>query len=119
MAEKNKSKLTAFEQETINVAKQVLDFKLAAEANIVAILYKKPEELYNVNLELNDFSHNTWRVFFQIAHDIILIEKKNALDEIVVGLYLEKHPKLRAKYEEYGGYNTIDSAKGYVNVEHI
>lgn len=119
MAERNKSKLTAFEQETISVAEQVLKYKLAAEANVVAILYKKPEELYSVNLTLDDFNNNTWRVFFQIAHDIVLVEKKNVLDEIVIGLYLEKHQKLRAKYEEYGGYNTIDSAKGYVNVENL
>lgn len=119
MAEKNKPKLTAFEQETIDVAKQILEFKLAAEANIVAILYKKPDELYNINLDLNDFSNNIWRVFFQIAHDIILVEKKNVLDDVVVGLYLEKHLKLRAKYEEYGGYDTINSAKEYVNAENL
>lgn len=119
MAEKNKAKLTAFEQETIGVAEQVLKYKLAAEANVVAILYKKPEELYNINLTLNDFNNNVWRVFFQIAHDIVLVEKKNVLDEIVIGLYLEKHQKLKAKYDEYGGYNTIDSAKEYVNVENL
>ena len=119
MAEKNKQKLTAFEQETINIAKQVLDYKVAAEANVVAILYKNPEELFNVNLTLDNFSNNTWKVFFQIAHDIILVEKKNVLDDITVGFYLEKHSKLKAKYEEYGGYDTISSAMEYVRVENL
>lgn len=119
MAEKNKAKLTAFEQETINVAKQILEYKLATEANVVAILYKKPEELYNVNLELDDFNNNIWKVFFQIAYSIILVEKKNSLDDVTVGLYLEKHSKLKAKYEEYGGYDTITSAMGYVNVDNL
>ena len=119
MAEQNKSKLTAFEKEVIDTAKQVLEYKLAAEANIAAILYKNPEDLYNVSLSLNDFSENTWRVFFQIAHDIILVEKKNVLDDITVGFYLEKHPKLKAKYEEYGGYDTIASAMEYVRVENL
>jgi replicative DNA helicase len=119
MAEKNKSKMTAFEKETIDVAKQVLDFKLAAEANVVAILYKNPEELYNVKLDLNDISNNIWRVFFQIAHDIILVEKKNSLDDMTIGLYLEKHPKLKVKYEEYGGYDTIASAMTYVKIENL
>lgn len=119
MAEKNKKKLTAFEEETIIVAKQILEYKLAAEANVVAILYKNPEELYNTNLTLEDFHNNTWKVYFQIAHDIILVEKKNILDDIVVGLYLEKHPKLKAKYEEYGGYDTIISAMGYVKIENL
>lgn len=119
MAEKNKTKLTAFQEETISVAKQVVEYKLGAEANIVAILYKKPEELYNINISLTDFSENTWRVYFQIAHDIVLVEKKNVLDDVTVGLYLEKHSKLKAKYEEYGGYDTIASAMGYVNVENL
>lgn len=118
MAEKNK-KLTPFEQETIEVAKQVLEYKLAAEANVVAILYKKPDELFNTNLTLEDFHNNTWKVLFQIAHDIILIEKKNVLDDMTVGFYLEKHSKLKSKYEEYGGYDTIASAMEYVKVENL
>jgi len=103
----------------VDTAKQILEYKTAAEANIVAILYKVPDEFYNINLALDDFSVNTWRVFFQIAHDIVLVEKKNVLDDITIGLYLEKHHKLKAKYEEYGGYDTITSAMGYVNVENL
>lgn len=114
MAEKNK-KLTAFEQEMIETAKLILEYKLPAEANIVAILYKKPDEFYNTNLNLTEFTNNTWRVYFQIAHEIILVERKNVLDDITVGLYLEKHPKLKAKYIEYGAWDTISSAMSYVN----
>lgn len=119
MAEKNKSKLTPFEKETIETTQRVLEYKLAAEANVVAILYKNPEELYNHNLSLTDFHNNTWKVYFQIAHDIVLIEKKNVLDDMTIGFYLEKHPKLKAKYEEYGGYDTISAAMEYVNVENL
>lgn len=118
MAEKN-HKVTPFEQEMIDSATQVMEYKMAAEANIVAILYKMPDELYNTNLTLDDFSVNTWKVYFKIAHDIIIVEKKNTLDDITVGLYLEKHPKLKAKYIEYGEYETIVSAMGYVKVENL
>lgn len=118
MAEKNK-KLSPFEQEMIDTAKKVLEYKLATEANVVAILYKSPDEIYNTNLTLEDFSVNTWKVYFQIAHDIILVEKKKTLDDITVGLYLEKHPKLRDEYIKNGGYDTIMSATGYVNVENL
>lgn len=116
MAEKNQKKLTPFEQETIEVAKRVVEYKLNAEANVVSIFYKNPDELYNVNLSLDDFSNNIWRVYFQIAHDLILVEKKESLDDVTVGIYLEKHDKLRAKYDEYGGYETIQSNMKYVNV---
>lgn len=40
MAEKNQVKLTAFEQETIDAAKKVLEYKIASEANVVSIYIK-------------------------------------------------------------------------------
>lgn len=119
MAEKNKKPLSAFEKETIEVAKKVLEYKLAAEANIVAIIYKSPDILYDSNLVIDDFHNNTWRVYFEIAYELIIVEKKTVLDDITVGLYLEKHPKLQNKYKEYGEYNTIESAMGYVNIKNF
>ena len=50
MAEKNQNKITAFEKEMIDTAKKVLDFKVAAEANVVSILYKTPDKLFDTNL---------------------------------------------------------------------
>lgn len=119
MAEKNQVKLTEFQKEMISTAQKIMEFKVAAEANVVSILYKTPDKLFDTNLVLDDFSENTWKVFFQIAHDIILVEKKNILDDITVGLFLEKHPKLKEKYDEYGGYNTIQNAISYIKVENF
>ena len=119
MAEKNQNKLTAFEKEMIDTAKKVLEFKIAAEANVVSILYKSPDKLFDTNLTLDDFSENTWKVFFEIIHSIVLVEKKNVVDEITIGLFLEKHLKLREKYDEYGGYTTIQNAMTYIKVENF
>ena len=119
MAEKNKSKITAFEKEMIDTAQKIIDFKTPVEANVVSILYKTPDKLYDTNLTLEDFHENIWRVYFQIASDIILVEKKSVLDDITVGLYLEKHPKLKAKYDEYGGYDVIEDAMAYINEENF
>lgn len=41
------------------------------------------------------------------------------MDDITVGLYLEKHPKLKKQYEKYGGFKTIDKAKTYVKVDNL
>ena len=117
-AEKGK-KLSAFEQELIETIKQICEYEEACEANIVSILYKIPDAIYDTNLELNEFHNNIWRVYWTIANDIIKLEKKNVLDDITVGLYLEKHPKLKAKYEEYGGYETITNAGAYVKTENL
>jgi hypothetical protein len=112
-------KLTPFEQELVETMKKVREFKLHTEANIVSIIYKSPDVIYSYDLKLEDFSNNAWKVYFTIASDLILKEKKPILDEVTIGLYLEKHDKLREKYDEYGGYDTIESAKAYVKEENI
>jgi len=112
-------KLTPFEQELVNTIKSVAEYKLGCEANIVAILYKKPELFYENNLQLNEFNNNIWKVYWQIAFDLITIEKKSVLDDVTIGFYLEKHPKLKDKYDEYGGYDTISSAGAYVKTENF
>ena len=41
------------------------------------------------------------------------------LDDITVGLYLEKHLKLKEQYEKYKGYETIENAKAYVKTDNM
>lgn len=119
MAEKNKSKLSPFEQEKRETKKKLSEYKLACEANVVSILYKDPEHLYNTNLELNSFTSNVWKVYWQIAYSVIVSENKTSLDEVTIGMYLNKHPKLKEKYAEYGGYDTISAAMQYVKTENL
>ena len=112
-------KLTPFQEEQLKVARKVKEYKLSCEANIVSIFYKQPDTLYISDIQLEDISENAWRVYFQIAYDIIVKEQKTVLDEITVGLYLEKHDKLREKYTEYGGWKTISEATEYVKIENL
>lgn len=114
-----KSKLTAFEKELAETARKVKEFKLNCEANIVAILYKDPELCYSTNLQLEEFSNNIWKVYWKIADDLVKKEKKSVLDEVTVGFYLEKHDKLKQKYDEYGGYDTISKAGSYVEIDNF
>ena len=116
---KENKKLSPYQEEVLKCAKEVKEYKVVAEANVVAIFFKQPELILDYPMQLEDFTENTWRVYWQIANDIIVIEKKSVLDDMTVGLYLEKHPKLKAKYDEYGGYETIDKAKEYVNINNI
>lgn len=112
-----KSEISKKELEAIS---KIKEYRLICESNIVSILWKNPEIYFNYDsLSIKTFIHNEWKVFFQIGYDIIIKEKKQTLDEITVNLYLEKHSKLRDKYEEYGGYEKIDLAKKYVKEENI
>lgn len=116
----NQKTLTPVEQQMVDTFKEVREYKKSCEANIVSIFWKNPELLYQYeNLNLNDFTDNCWRVYFVIAYEIIVKESKKSLDDITVGLYLKEHPKLSSKYKEYGGYNTIDTAKEYVKEENL
>lgn len=117
---KNNKELTPFEVEIIKAANKVKEYKLSCEANIVSILWKNLDLYYTYdNIDLKSFSDNVWKVYWQIGFDIVVKENKKSLDDITVGLYLEKHPKLKQKYEEYGGYDTIDKSKEYVNIDNI
>ena len=120
MAEnKSSKKLTPYQEELLKTVKTVKEYKLACEANIVSIYYKKPDLMYDFELKLEDFTENTWRVYWQIAYDIVIKEHKPVLDDITIGLYLEKHNKLKKKYEDYGGYETIEKATEYVKTENL
>lgn len=117
---KESRKLTPFEKELAKAVETVKEYKLACEANIVSILYQNPEFYYTYdNLKLESFSNNIWKVYFIIGHGIVVKENKKVLDDVTIGLYLEKHPKLKQKYEEYGGYDTIEKSKEYVKVENM
>lgn len=118
MTEKN-TKLTPFEQQQIESARKVLEYKLGSEANVVSMLYKNPMLLNDVSLSLKDFHENCWKVYFEIARALIEDEKKMVLSDIDIGIYLEKHKKLAQKYDEYGGYQTIQNAKEYINEENF
>lgn len=120
MAEnKTSKKLTPYQEELLKAVKTVKEYKLACEANIVSIYYKKPDLMYDFELKLEDFTENTWRVYWQIAYDIVIKEHKPVLDDVTIGLYLEKHNKLKKKYEDYGGYETIEKATEYVKTENL
>ena len=115
----NNAKLTPFEEQNIKALKKISEFSLRCQANIVSIYYKNPDLLYETTLTIKDFSSNVWKVFFAICRGVIIHEKKNTLDEITVLSYLEKHEKLKEKYNEYGGFEVIESAKAYVNESNL
>lgn len=119
MAEKNKVKLTPFEKQQNEAAKQIIEYKLGAEASIVAMIYKNPDLLRETNLTINDFHTNCWKVYFEIARDLIINERKAVLSEIDVGLYLEKHPELSKVYYESGGYKTVEDAGFYIEEDNF
>lgn len=117
----SKKKSTQKTEKSVNlkIKSKILSFKRDCESNIVAIFYKQPSLMYEIDLTLEDFSHNAWKVYFTIANDIIVKEQLGKLDDITVGIYLDKHPKLKAKFEEYGGYSTIAKASEYVHEENL
>ena len=116
---KAKAKLTPFQEEQAKTIKKIKEYKLEGESGVVSILYWNPELLYDSNLTEDDFDNNLWRVYFTIVKEIVLVEKKSVIDDVVVGLYLEKHDNLRARYNEYGGWGTIKSSTEYIAPENF
>lgn len=118
--EKKSVAQTAWEKVCEKVNKKISDNSLSSEANVCAILWKNPDfyRTYD-NISLDDFQNNIWKVYFEIGRQIIVDEQKNTLDELTVNFYLQKHEKLQAKFEEFGGYNVIEQAKEYVDISNI
>lgn len=115
----NKQEITPFQKEQIESLKRINEYKLAAEASAVAIIYKEPETITEINLTIEEFTNNCWRVYYAIAYGILITEKKATITDVDIGFYLEKHPQLKQKYDEYGGYETIVSAGSYINTENL
>ena len=115
----DKKKLTPYQVELVETIKKIKEFKLATEANVVSILWGNKDLYFTYsNLKLSDFHNNVWKVLWQIGYDIVIKENK-ILDEITVNFYLEKHEKLKEKYIEYGGFETIEKANEYINKDNI
>jgi replicative DNA helicase len=117
--DKGNIKLTPYEEELVKASKKVKEYLVQSEANIVLLIYQNPEILYDYDLKLEYFHNNIWRVFYAIAEGIVLGDKKSTLDAITVGLYLEKHPKLAKKYEDYHGYSVIENGGEYIKIENL
>ncbi len=120
MKTSNKTSPNSWSLECIRTQKILDENSLASEANVCAILWKNPD-YYNAyeSLSIEDFQNNCWKVFFEIGRQIIRDEKKTTLDELTVSFYLTKHEKLKAKFDEYGGMETISKAKEYVDISNI
>ena len=90
-------------------------YKKSAEAELIGILYKQPTLLYNYKkIKLEDLDTNIWKVYFAIIKQLVIVEHKDNIDEIVVGLFLEKHLKLKERYDDYGGFKTVKELETYV-----
>ena len=112
---KTVSKQSVLEKQKKDIIYKIVEYKLGAEASIVSMIYRNPDLLRENNLVLNEFSHNCWKVFFEIAYGMVIDEGMMVLSETAVGLYLGKHPKLSERYDEYGGYETIVNASYYTD----
>lgn len=112
----DKKELTPFEQQLVETIKKVNEYKNDIEGNIIFSIYKQPDLIHDSNLNLDEFTNNIWKVYFVIAQQLLIVQQMKDLDEMTVGFYLEKHEKLKAKYYEYGGYDTIEKSFEYINV---
>lgn len=104
MAEKN---VNAFQQEASRVIDEIKEYRKTSEGYVIGIIYKNPKVLNGIGLTANDFMNESYRTYFVIADALINNEGKKSLDNMTVGLYVEKHPKLKKIYDKYDGYNTI------------
>lgn len=114
-----KRKLTPYEEELKKATAQIRSYKDICEANIVSLFWKNQDLIYMYpKLNIKMFHNNMWKVYFTVCYEVVIKENK-LLEPITVNFYLEKHPKLREKFDEYGGIDKILDAGAYVNEDNI
>lgn len=114
------AEINLWEAKKKETTSKIEEYKLPVEANIVACFYKQPDLLYDYSdLKITDFSNNDWRVYFAIIHGLFIIEKKEVITALTIGVYLEKHLKLQKEYDSCGGFETVDKIVGLINVENL
>ena len=85
----------------------------------MCVAINKPQLLTEYDITQDDFSSNMWRVFYEVVKGVAIDEEKQVLDVPTVKFYLDKHPKLNDKFIEYNGFNTLENAKNYVNLDNF
>lgn len=113
--------LTMAQLNELPVFEKIKGYKDFVEGKIIGVFWKKPELLLEYSdIRLDDFIFNKWRVYYQIIYDICVVEGRAVVDDTVAGVYLEKHLKLKDKYEQYNGYDTIEFLSNeFTKVENI
>lgn len=117
MAEINKKKTDA--NDHLKAMDRVKDYRNNAEANVVLSFFKEPKLILDSTLTVDDFLGIRWKLCFTIAHTIIIKEGKGSLDEITVGFFLEQHPKMKEKFHEFGGFDSLIAGIGYIQLDNF
>lgn len=102
-----------------DIVNKLKEDKVGAEANVVGLLYKSPNLIYeSESLNSNDFHSDIWKNYFSIAKRVI-DDGKSVLDEVTIGLFVNKFPKVKSFYENNGGYESIEKICEYVEEENF
>lgn len=109
MAERNQRK-TAIEKHNDNIKKKVLRYKMTDEASVVSMMYQNTDLLKETNLTYDDFDTDCWKLYFKILTGMVINEEKINASQLDIGFYLNKHPEQKKKYDEFGGYETLEKA---------
>lgn len=102
-----------------NAIKKVFEYKLIAESNIVAIVWKNPDLYHTCDIKSDMFSSRDWRLYWEVGKEIIIDAKKGSLDDVTVAMHLKMFPEIQERYLELGGHETIRLAGEHVHESNL
>lgn len=117
MAELNKVKTPPVNSAA--ALERVKTYRNNAEANVALSIFKDPNLIHSATLTLDDFASAKWKLCFAIAHTILIKEGKASLDEVTVGFFLEQHPKMKERFYEHGGFDSLIAAIAYMQTDNF
>lgn len=117
MAELNKRKTPP--ANSAAALERVKTYRNNAEANVALSIFKEPNLIHSAALILDDFASAKWKLCFAIAYGVIIKEGKASLDEVTVGFFLEQHPKMKERFYEHGGFDSLIAAIAYMQTDNF
>lgn len=89
------------------------------EANIIGCFWHNPELfLYYTDFTKDDFKNDIWKFYFLLGKKMASKDVKK-IDEVAVEIFLDGKDKLLEVYNNYGGYEIIDSLEMYATEENV
>nr|WP_312985428.1 hypothetical protein [Clostridioides sp.] len=99
------------------VIDKILKGRATTERLVVSCLMKDLSIFADINLKEDDFKNKQSAFYYAIAEKMSRGYK--VFDEVSVSSFLEQHQLLKEKYQEFGGYKTIQNLKENIDIDNF
>lgn len=111
--------MTKTNEDTKDFGKKILGMKKVKESYVVLSLYKDIDLMIQSGLKVDAFGTKVWKFYFSLLERAVRKGIRKA-DSVVIGALVDEiGGDTKAKYDEFGGFDTIEDGIEMVQVENL